>query len=198
MQLGRKLYSHGDTIIEVMLCIAIVGAVIAGAYALASRSLAEGVSASEHSQAIKMAEGQVEALKSRQRDAVSRRDLWIQYFAPANPISAVTLNTLSNFCLDNTATQMLNGGTADPKWLPQYNGNPNGQFTSDNLQASNPTQNDTYNPVCTDTGNANTAKFFINMKLLPNTDTTPSYLVTVKWIPAGNEPTSQSQIYYRI
>jgi type II secretory pathway pseudopilin PulG len=197
MQLGRKLYSHGDTIIEVMLCIAIVGAVIAGAYALASRSLAEGVSASEHSQAIKMAEGQVEALKSRQRDAVSRRDLWIQYFAPANPINAATLNTLSNFCLDNTATQMLNGGTADPKWLPQYNGNHNGQFTSDNLQASNPTQNNTYNPVCTDTGNANTAKFFINIKLLPNADTTPSYLVTVKWTPAGNEPTSQSQIYYR-
>jgi type II secretory pathway pseudopilin PulG len=197
--LKRKQNRRGDTIVEVLMSIAIVGAVIAGAYALAAHSLAEGISASEHSQAIKLAEAQVEALKSRQSDAANRRDLWVQYFAPTNPINPPTLNNLSNFCLDNTATRMIDPATnnADAAWKPQYNGIQNGNFTSSNLNATNPTQNNTYNLVCTDTKNAATAKFFINIKMLPNTNTTPSYLVTVKWTPAGNEPTSQTQIYYR-
>jgi type II secretory pathway pseudopilin PulG len=191
---------RGDTIIEVLLSMTIAAAVISGAYALASRSLAEGVSASEHSQAIKLAESQVEALKSRQRDAGSRRDFWAQFAPQPNPISAATLRSLSNFCLDATATKMLDD--VDPtqaaaSWKPQYNGQRNGLFTSNNLEATNPTQNDTYNPVCTDTGNVTTAKFFINITLLPNANTTPGYLVKVKWTPAGTGPTSQTQIYYR-
>jgi type II secretory pathway pseudopilin PulG len=196
--LSNKQKTRGDTIVEVLMSIAIVGAVIAGAYALASRSLAEGVSASEHSQAIKLAESQIEALKSRQRDAATRRDIWTQYFAPANPINPATINNLSNFCLDTTATDMLSAGVAAANWLPQYNGNrPSGLFTSDNMQATTPTQNDTYNVVCTDTKNIATAKFFINTQLLPNTATTPSYIVTVKWTPAGGGPVSKTQIYYR-
>jgi type II secretory pathway pseudopilin PulG len=191
---------NGDTIIEVLLSIAIVGAVITGAYALASRSLAEGVSASEHSQAIKLAESQVEALKSRQRDAGTRPNFWNQFAPQPNPISAATLKSFNNFCLDTTATAMLDA--VDPtkaaaNWKPQYNGVHNGSFTSDNLNATTPTQSNTYNAVCTDTGNVASAKFFINITLLPNAATTPGYLVKVKWTPAGSGPTSQTQIYYR-
>jgi type II secretory pathway pseudopilin PulG len=189
---------RGDTIVEVLMCIAIVGAVIAGAYALASRSLAEGVSASEHSQAIKLAEGQLEALKSRQRDTSSRNDLWAQYFAPPNPVNTATLNSISNFCLDTSATAMLDASNNPvANWLPQHNGRQNGLFTGNNMQAASPTQDDSYNVVCTDTKVATSAKYFINVKLLPNTTTSPSYLVTVKWNPAGKGPISQTQIYYR-
>jgi|GEM_PF-4220887 len=202
MQL-RNLYKSvsgkGDTIVEVLLCIAIVGAVIAGAYGLASHSLAEGISASEHSQAIKLAEAQVESLKSRQRDDQTKT-YWQAYFAPANPISPADITAKSNFCLDTTSTRMhdsANPNNPDAQWVPQYNGNRTDGFTSNNLKATAAAQIDTYNPICTDTKNAATAKYFININILPNTDTTPSYLVTVKWLPPGNGPNSQTQIYYR-
>jgi type II secretory pathway pseudopilin PulG len=195
----KKLTSNqrGDTIIEVLLCIAIAGSVITGAYALASRSLAEGVSASEHSQAIKIAESQIEALKSRQRDALTNQDAWIQNFAPPNPISAATLNNFSNFCLVNGTVTMLDvSGAVAANWKSQRNGTANGAFTATNLDASNPPQQNTYNLACTDTGVAANAKFFTNITLIP-TSNAPTYLVTVRWAPAGNAPTSQTQLYYR-
>jgi type II secretory pathway pseudopilin PulG len=187
--------AKGDTIVEVLMSIAIVGAVIAGAYALASRSLAEGVSASEHSQAIKMAESQVEALKSRSKDSRTRiTDIWNPNFdIRANPIP----DNLNNFCLDTEATSMLDAANAvQANWKPQYNGNGSAGFTGNNMKATTVPAVDTYNPVCTDTGSPVSAKYFINIKLL-HTANSPTYLVTVRWTPAGKAPTSQTQLYYR-
>jgi type II secretory pathway pseudopilin PulG len=184
----------GDTIVEVLLSIAIVGSVIAGAYALASRSLAEGVSASEHSQAIKLAEAQIEALKSRQRDALTQTKYWDDNFKiTTNPIPAAK----NNFCLDTRANAMLNnlGTAAAADWLPQYNGA--AATASDPPTASSPAGPNTYNAVCTDKPtNPDAAKFFININMSP-TGNTPTYLVTVRWTPAGRGPISQTQIYYR-
>ncbi len=58
-----KLGSRGDTIVEVLIAVAIVGVVLTGAYASARRSL-NGVRASqERAEALKIAEGQLEMLK---------------------------------------------------------------------------------------------------------------------------------------
>jgi prepilin-type N-terminal cleavage/methylation domain-containing protein len=178
--------ARGDTLVEVLMSIAIVGAVIAGAYALASRSLAEGVSASEHSQAIKLAEAQVEALKSRSKDAAGDLPKWDgTYNITSNPIPAAQ----NNFCLDTTAISITAAN-----WNPQKNGDTT--FTGNNLAAgTGPNQ---YNPVCTSDGGAGggAAKYFINVNLTP-TNNIPTYLVTVRWTPAGRGPTSQTQLYYR-
>jgi prepilin-type N-terminal cleavage/methylation domain-containing protein len=96
---------RGDTLVEVLICIAIVGAVIAGAYSLASRSLQEGVSAAEHSDAVKLAEGQIEALKLRQ--AGSDKDEWATYFASSDHIN--------NTCLDLTSKTQT-----DTNWIHYY------------------------------------------------------------------------------
>jgi type II secretory pathway pseudopilin PulG len=192
MQLTKRLNvakynKRGDTIIEVLMSIAIVGAVIAGAYALASRSLAEGISASEHSTAIKMAETQVETLKSRQKDAINDLTKW-----DTNYGAAAFAGNNTNFCLDDSVISIN-----DLTWVAQKNGDIG--FSGNNLQVG--TGTDQYSPICTRdvngaVGTANTAKYFINVKLIATTNL-PTYLVTVRWTPAGKGPTSQSQIYYR-
>jgi type II secretory pathway pseudopilin PulG len=169
---------RGDTIIEVVMSIAIAAAVIAGAYALSNRSLAEGISASQHSQAIKLAQTQIEALKSRQRDATNDTGPWNSNY---NFLGSVPANK-NNFCLDTSATAMKDPtGTVLANWLPQYNGNE-------------------YSPVCTDTGVAATAKFFINVKVMTYSTIPlrkPTYSITVRWESVDGGPYSQSQLYYR-
>ena len=58
------LTSRGDTIVEVLISIAIVGAVLAGAFVSASRSLTATRQSQERGEALKLVEGQLERLKS--------------------------------------------------------------------------------------------------------------------------------------
>lgn len=59
-----KLKNRGDTIIEVLLALSVLGTIIGGGYSVATRSL-NGVRISqERSEATKIAEGQLEALKA--------------------------------------------------------------------------------------------------------------------------------------
>ncbi len=53
----------GDTIVEVMLAIAIIGMVLGASYATATRALRTGRFAQEQTEALKLAESQVEQLK---------------------------------------------------------------------------------------------------------------------------------------
>lgn len=55
----------GDTIVEVLIAMAIIGSVLGGAYATATRSLRIGIQAQERSEALKLVEGQLERLKYR-------------------------------------------------------------------------------------------------------------------------------------
>lgn len=54
---------QGDTLIEVMIALAIIGSVIAISYATASRALRTGRAAQERTEAVKLVESQVESLK---------------------------------------------------------------------------------------------------------------------------------------
>ena len=55
---------RGDTMVEVLIAIAVASFVIGIAYALVNRTLDQSQQAQEHSEALKVAEGQLEQLKS--------------------------------------------------------------------------------------------------------------------------------------
>lgn len=64
--LGRfsKLGNRGDTIVEVLIVVVVLATVIGSTYALASRSQKTSQQVQEHTQALKIAEGQLESLKN--------------------------------------------------------------------------------------------------------------------------------------
>ena len=59
-----KVNQLGDTIVEVLVAMAIVGIVLAGAFAASNRSQKSTQQAQEHTTALKIAEGQLELLKA--------------------------------------------------------------------------------------------------------------------------------------
>lgn len=56
--------SRGDTIVEVILATALLGAVIGLAYSMSNHNLSNGVSAGQRSQALSLAQSQIEHLKN--------------------------------------------------------------------------------------------------------------------------------------
>jgi type II secretory pathway pseudopilin PulG len=60
----RKLSQAGDTIVEVLIAIAVAGAVLGGAYSLINSNVKSNQLAQERSNAVKIAESQLEQLRS--------------------------------------------------------------------------------------------------------------------------------------
>lgn len=84
--IGRiRQANRGDTIIEVLLAIAILGAVLGGAFVAANRNTLVNRSSQERLEAIKVGEAQLERLKAK----VSSPDDSDQIFSPP-----------ANFCID--------------------------------------------------------------------------------------------------
>lgn len=63
MSIKRYASQAGDTIVEVMFAVAVVGMVIGGSYVIATRALRTGRYAQEQTEALKQAESQIERLK---------------------------------------------------------------------------------------------------------------------------------------
>jgi type II secretory pathway pseudopilin PulG len=78
-----RLYSRGDTIVEVLIAITVVSAILAGAFVSSNRSLTVTRQSQERGEAIKLAEGQLEYLKAQGRTAGS------------------LIYTQTDFCLDS-------------------------------------------------------------------------------------------------
>lgn len=55
--------NRGDTIVEVLIAILVVSLILSGAYAASNRNLKATRQAQEHSEALKIAEGQLESLR---------------------------------------------------------------------------------------------------------------------------------------
>jgi type II secretory pathway pseudopilin PulG len=91
VKLSAYLGNRGDTIVEVLLAVAIVSAVLGGAYVSTSRSLANARQAQERSEAVKLVEGQLEKLKVA---------------FTANPAG---FSTGGAFCLDDTPARVTAG-----------------------------------------------------------------------------------------
>lgn len=60
----KQLNQFGDTIVEVLIVTAVLGLVLAGSYAIASRSLKGMRASQERGEALKLAEAQIESIKT--------------------------------------------------------------------------------------------------------------------------------------
>lgn len=83
----KRLNNRGDTIVEVLLAIAVVSAVLGGAYVATNRSLSGVRQSQERGEALKHVEGQIERLKE-----AARTD-------PDSPIFTTPTNP---FCLNDS------------------------------------------------------------------------------------------------
>ncbi len=64
----KKLRQNGDTIIEVLMALAVLSIVLTGAYVSSNRSFKNSRQAQERGEALKLIEGQVEQLKAMSED----------------------------------------------------------------------------------------------------------------------------------
>lgn len=108
----RRLNNRGDTIVEVLIAIAIVGMVLGGAYASANRSLRASQRAHERGEALRLAEQQFELLK----------------------VSGSQSNTIftgnANFCLNNALAKQdfINGAPPANYLTDSYTTLPGGTY----------------------------------------------------------------------
>jgi len=173
----RDTDQSGDTIVEVLLAIAIMALVLAGSYAITSRSLQQGISAREHTEAMYLLQSQIETLKFRQQ------------LSDSTSFKAFEGLSTKNFCLNPKSN-----GPSDTtnSWAPM----PNTDTTFPKVAAA---PNPGYNPACRDT----TEKYYLNISVPATYSPTgavppPSYWITVRWIRIGSaDQVEQSQIYYR-
>ena len=109
----------GDTIIEVMLSLAIVGMVIGVSFATASRALRTGRFAQEQSQAVQLAQGQLEKVKYVAGD-------------PTKPAYAALFSAPGTFCLDDTLARLGSCTNVSNLYTVQvtYGGAPSDTFTA--------------------------------------------------------------------
>jgi prepilin-type N-terminal cleavage/methylation domain-containing protein len=90
----RKLWptqsQRGDTIVEVMIAMAVASVVLAGAYALTNRNLSITQSTNERSQALQLVQKQIELMRAASAN-------WVASHPPSLPF------TLGGNCLDDSA-----------------------------------------------------------------------------------------------
>ena len=135
-----KLNNKGDTIIEVMLSLAVLGALITSAYTIASRSL-NGIRISqERSEATKIAEGQLEVIRNAYVNTKSQEevqkllfnnsesgDFENMYFGANNELANVLGMDPWGFCVtdENSANaKSLFFNQDDAKKMSSYTANP--------------------------------------------------------------------------
>src|ERR1700677_849276 len=85
-----KLHQRGDTIVEVLIAITIVSMILGGAYLTSHNSLDATQDAQEHDNALQLAQGQVELLRT--------------LATTGSPIFSATVNATSFFCISNSGT----------------------------------------------------------------------------------------------
>jgi prepilin-type N-terminal cleavage/methylation domain-containing protein len=112
--------SRGDTIIEVMFAMAIIGVVLAAAYATASKNLQTSQLAKERTQATNIAEAQVEQLKSLGAGIVDTS--FCLDITQANAVITTTAETPEARCIDGfyskTITRAGNKYKVLVEWTP--------------------------------------------------------------------------------
>ena len=110
MKRFRGLNSKGDTIIEVLIVLAVLSLAFVISYATANRGLIQSRNAEEHSEALGMIDNQVELLRAA----------FVQQVEPSPPRTGVP------FCMNGTtaeggfATGYPTADAADDSFIPQY------------------------------------------------------------------------------
>jgi type II secretory pathway pseudopilin PulG len=95
--------NNGDTIVEVLLSITIIGLVLGAAYLLTNRSLQAGIAAREHTEALNFVQGQIERLKSA-KESSSTIIFNAAYAVPGNDFCLVVDPTTKTVSKKSPAT----------------------------------------------------------------------------------------------
>lgn len=172
---------HGDTLIEVMIALAIIGSVIAISYATASRALRTGQAAQERTEALKLIEGQIETLKATA--AAHPDDLFS--VLPANP-------TQPSFCVDSSLTiynEQLTQAKAE-------------DLQVDNLVTASgpngvPTGAETYNSHCSLGQSGRYKLSVVRSDAIVSGNTQSTFVVRARWERIGGGR-DEIAIYYKL
>jgi prepilin-type N-terminal cleavage/methylation domain-containing protein len=106
---GRQ---RGDTIVEVLIAVAVISLVLAGAYVATSRSLQATRSAQERSMAIKIGESQFELIKAQMSTPEGNK-----YFLEDMPVG-------EQFCMSPVTGEFVDDWDTDPMCLVGTDGLP--------------------------------------------------------------------------
>ncbi len=169
----RIINQAGDTIVEVLIAIAVSAFVIATSYSIANKSLQTAINARERNQALNLLESQIASLKFREKTDPSN---FAQFEVPS---SYTGTGTAFHFCLDSTWL-----GPNDPNTTKE-------PPKSISAPECNPVINGTTYSL--DISAMVTAATNVPGFLGPRT----VYKFDISWPPVGNEPTARATIYYR-
>jgi len=194
---------RGDTIVEVLIAIAVAAFAIGTAYAISNKSLQNAISARERNEAINILQSQVSDLKNRYKftyfnNLSGNPTSWNSNFV-ADSLGSVpgpytTPQAKLHFCLMDTATN-----PTDPSWLPQKNN------ISNETQAGNltvPPYNDVSGTTCV---RHLTTNYYIDIAAeitsttagLPDPTARTVYKVAVRWSQIGTSEVQKAEIFYR-
>ncbi len=179
-RLGRQT---GDTIIEVLIAIAVAAFAIGTSYSLANRSIEQAISARERNEALNIIDSQIADLKTRFKTDTAA------FSANFSVDSRGTIGRWMDFCLkDNPAA------TSGSNWLPQLNPGITDETTASNLNVP------PYNIECKVAGSS--TDFFVDIAASITAQSQPAivktvYKVTVRWDRIGGGQTNQASVYYR-
>lgn len=183
----KKQKFSGDTIIEVLLAIAIAAFAIGVTFATAQRSLDQSITAREHSAALNLIQNQITDLRLRFAKSASPADF-----------NANFGNGKTHFCLDNTAAS-----PTDPNWGPYPNYNdPATDYEASYLANSTPTTpTSPYDTLCVYQKTGDGVIYYIDIKAKalssPITNNPNVYQVLVRWQRAGGGPVNQASVFFR-
>jgi Tfp pilus assembly protein PilV len=206
--LKRHINQSGDTIVEVLIAIAIAAFAIGTSYAIANRSLQQAITARERNQAINLSQNQISALKIRyinDKNAFKGTDSTYDNPATGFAVKTTTVNpvlpsgypvTDFHFCLDE---QSASPTDSTHQWARIAN-NFASDSEADNISSTNK-YTTTPSPGCV--RNIGGTDYFVDISAqitLTSKDATNRtvYKVAVRWAQVGSAANGESIIYYRI
>lgn len=171
---------RGDTIVEVLIAIAIAGFAVGISYATSERSLQQAITAKEHNEALNLIENQISDLQIRYQRASSPSSFESE-FGYTNPNH--------HYCLNDSST-----GPNDKTypWAPYYN-----NFSKSSALASPPYADNSSHTACVRPGSGFSYYLDIAVSQTTSTNSPSLFQVIARWERIGGGQTNQASIYYK-
>lgn len=169
----KKLNAKGDTLIEVLVCLAILGFVMTLAYSIVSRAQQTIRNSQERVEALKIAEGQLEQLKSL-------------FKGNPNPDALFPNGNPDLICVDQ--------GSSGPV-IVGFSGQMSSSYASDN--DINSDAENTYPNECKNLPDPN-GLYRVSITRPAGNNTDGLYIVRVRWNRLGSGVVDQVKLEYRL
>lgn len=168
MNFLNKINQQGDTLVEVLICIVIIGIILSGGYVTANQSFNSELSAQEHTDAAQIAISQIESLRG-----VVSNDLLYNI-----PFSVPVMPPDNTFCIFTNSTTSLRVITP-------------ASYPSCDFSGSGLPDNTTLEPIYT------VKIIYTDNQISGSNALNPLFTVKVKWDNATSE-SQQEIFYYRL